>query len=287
MSTEATHTNEHDDEDAAFAAGFDHTPTEPATAASAGSDMATTQEATTATSAASHADDTGTETTPAADPFGDLPPAVRDLLAKIPVLENQTNEAMQRARTAEGRAGALQSRLDKMNQSTAATEAPAKSRFEKVQALRDQGLPEIADAIEELAEHAIPARQEARTEAVDMATPQTGAEEESDPQVIALNIARPTWWADVESADFKLWLTTQPAEYQQRVQSTGQAKDLLSALEAFDQRKKPAGGNTTRTTRMAAGLTHAGDGRRTAPRGRAEELDEDAAMEAGFSSVRR
>ena len=297
MSTEAINTNEHDDEDAAFAAGFDNQPVAPADEVAAAGSDAPTQAAkddaqaapSDAAASKSAADEAGTENkAPAVDPFDGLPQAVRDLLGKIPTLETVTNEAMQRARTAEGRAAALQSRLDKMsNGNTAAEQAPARPQRNRIQALRDQGLPEIADALEELAD-AIPTKPAKADEDQGKAqeAQQTPTKTDDDPQTIALTIARPNWATEVVSSDFALWLTTQPAEFQQRIARTDKASDLMNALTAFDQRPKPQP-TAPRASRMAAGVTPTGDGRRPAARGRTEDVDEDAAMEAGFRSVGR
>lgn len=296
MNTEATNTNEHDDEDAAFAAGFDNEPTVPANdAAAAGADAKTQATKDDAKAASSQdgvsggaADNASTEqSTQAVDPFGALPKEVRDLLGKIPALETATQDALQRARTAEGRLAGLQSKLDKMgNGGTAAEQAPARPKLERIQALRDQGLPEIADAMEELAAHAIPDKKPEQGGNEAQVAQHAPAAEDDDPQVIALGIARPNWATEVDGSDFRLWLSTQPAEFQQRINRTDKASDILNALTAFDQRPKPQA-TTQRTTRMAAGVTPQGDGRRPGARGRGEELDEDAAMEAGFSSIRR
>lgn len=289
MNTEATTTEQttSDTEDAAFAAGFDDTTATPATqAADAGalntedlkdggtppSDQAT--DASTATS---------TEEQPpaeeAVDPFAGLPPAVRDLLAEIPTLRSRTEQAELRAREAVGRTSALQSRLDKLNANPAADQAPAKPRFAKVEALREQGLPEIADALEEIASANEQARTAEQPAAQERAATDT-ATDELTPDEMALQIARPTWATDLTGTDFQLWLARQPREYQQRIQSTDKAAEIMGALTQFDEaRKAPP---PPRNARMAAGVTPAGDGRRGAPRGQVQAMTEDEAFEAGF-----
>lgn len=289
MNTEATTTEQttSDTEDAAFAAGFDdNTATPAAEAADTGalntedlkdggtppSDQATDASTTASTEEQPPAEE-------AVDPFAGLPPAVRDLLAEIPTLRSRTEQAELRAREAVGRTSALQSRLDKLNANPAADQAPAKPRFAKVEALREQGLPEIADALEEIAS----ANEQARTPQDQQPAPGGAAAAVDDsltPDEMALQIARPTWATDLTGTEFQLWLARQPRDYQQRIHSTDKAAEIMDALNQFDQaRKAPP---QPRNTRMAAAVAPSGDGRRGAQRGQAQAMTEDEAFEAGF-----
>lgn len=296
MNTEATTTEQTPgDEDAAFAAGFEDTLAAPATPAAGASEPKTDDEIDASPRLASDTPQaegttasTDTQQQPQAaaeDPFAGLPPAVRDLLAEIPSLRNRTEQAELRAKEAVGRTSALQSRVDKMNAGAPAAEpAPAKPTFKKVQELRDQGLPEIADALEEIAAHNQTVREPEPKPADHGAQP--GASESTfTPDEIALQIARPTWAEDLTGTDFQLWLTRQPKDYQQRIAATDKAAEIMGALKEFDQARKapPLPNNTQqRTTRMAAGVLPNGDGRRSAPRGQVQAMTEDEAFEAGF-----
>lgn len=296
MTTEDTTAQAQDEADeAAFAAAFDNT--EPAPAASEPAPTETPAPAAEATTEAEPR--TEESTTPEADPFKDLPPAVRDLLAEIPTLRSRTELAERQARESAGRVSSLQSRFDKLNQHSP-TDAPAPAggatalKLAKVEALRAQGLPEIADAIEELAAAALrgPAKAEEPAAAPEPApaaapTAQPEPAQAVDPQQEVLDELRPTWAEDIVTSDFQLWLATKPKDYAQRIAKTDKAKDILGALSEFDKSKAartttPAPQPPARGARMAAALVPQGDGRRPS-RGPAVE-DEDAAFAAGFNA---
>lgn len=283
MNLQTTTTTDQDeaDEQAAFAAGFGEQALPAAHAAGAETQEATQQhQAETAGADAGTAtgDPASTEQNPV-DPFAGLPPAVRELLAEIPALRSRTEMAEQRARESVGRVGALQREFQKLNGQTAADDAPAATPS-KTDALRAAGLPEIADAIEEV-------RAMAKPEPT--ATQAAPAEAADDPHQKFLDEMRPTWVSELTSADFTLWLQTQPREFAQQVAATDNAAVILRALSQFDGRQKaqptnsppPAAPATNQRTRLAAGLTPQGDGRR-APRREAVDDDEEAAFQAGF-----
>ena len=294
MTTEATITEQtHGDaEDAAFAAGFDDTTATPATPAAGAAELKPEgeQDGDTLPSEQPQGDGatTSTETQEqpqaAADPFAGLPPAVRDLLAEIPTLRATAETAVRQAKESAGRVASLQSRLDKLNANPAAEQAPAKPRYAKVEALREQGLPEIADALEEIASANEQARASEQTDQPAVAAAPAAADDTLTPDEMALQIARPTWATDLTGTDFQLWLSRQPREYQQRIHSTDKAAEIMGALNQFDQaqRAQPRTPQQQRTTRMATAVLPSGDGRRGAPRGQAQAMTEDEAFEAGF-----
>lgn len=217
-----------------------------------------------------------------ADPFASLPPAVRDLLATIPALRAEQEQLRRMANMVP----ALQSRIDKMSQPAAAESpsVPAKSRFAKVEALRNE-LPEIADALDEIAnaQHQAPAATRPEPRQQDAAQPQATPEERT------LTLARPTWADDLTSSDFQLWLVRQPREFQAQVQQTSEPGEILAALGKFDASKAQTTNaqqlNQTRTTRMAAAVTPQGDGRRQS-RAAAPDDEEEAAFTAAFNKRR-
>lgn len=298
MNTEATTTEQtpSDSEDAAFAAGFDNTTATPAATQAAGAAELKPegeQDGGTLPSDQPQGDGTTTSTDSleqpeaAADPFAGLPPAVRDLLAEIPTLRATAETAVRQAKESAGRVASLQSRLDKLNANPAADQAPAKPRFAKVEALREQGLPEIADALEEIAAATTTAE---KTRAPDSTADPAGAAETTPvddsltPDEMALQIARPTWATDLTGTDFQLWLARQPREYQQRIQSTDKAAEIMEALTQFDAFKKAPPSGSQRGARMAAAVQPTSDGRRGTPRGQVQPMTEDEAFEAGFKS---
>ena len=220
---------------------------------------------------------------PVVDPFAAFPKEVRDILARVPQMEAE----LAQTRRVANMVPALQSRLDKLAQTAAADPAPAR-RLERVQALRDQGLPEIADALEELAATMPQGRDDG---AAASGVPQPAAAAAgADPQQEVLDQVRPTWGDDLSSADFQLWLARQAPEYRADVQNTTKATVILKALGSFDAFRQQTATNpaqqvaATRATRMAAAVTPQGEGRR-APSRQAAEDDEEAAMNTGFRAV--
>lgn len=218
------------------------------------------------------------------DPFASLPKAVRDLLATIPAMRAEHDQLRRMANMLP----ALQSRLDKMSQPAPATESPsvpAKSRFAKVEALRNE-LPEIADALDEIANDRHPAPAATQPEPRQQAPDQ----QQATPAERTLSIARPNWADDLMSTDFQLWLTRQPRDFQAQVQQTSEPGDMLAALSRFDASKStPTPSqqlNQTRTSRMAAAVTPQGDSRRT-PSRQVPEDEEEAAFTARSNQLRR
>jgi hypothetical protein len=219
---------------------------------------------------------------PVEDPFASLPPAVRDLLARVPALEARLEQTTRVANMVP----ALQSRLDKLNSQPAATNTPVPTRgkFAKVEALRAE-LPEIADALDEIAaeRHQAPADiQPAQRQPAHPDTSEPTAHEE------ALTSVRPTWADDLVSSDFQLWLARQPKDYQALVQNTSKSGDILKALGQFDAFREQTTStqqlSQRRSTRMAAAVVPQGDGRRARPA--VAEDDEDAAMASAFNKAR-
>jgi hypothetical protein len=218
---------------------------------------------------------------PVEDPFASLPPAVRDLLARVPALEARLEQTTRVANMVP----ALQSRLDKLNAQAATTDpVPAQRKYAKVEALRNE-LPEIADALDEIVKDRHPAPVAQQPEPRQPAMP---AASEASPHEEALTSVRPTWADDLVSNDFQLWLARQPRDYQAQVQNTSKAGDILQALGRFDAFKTQTTStqqlSQQRSTRMAAAVTPQGDGRRQ--RQVAPADDEEAAFAAAFNKAR-
>lgn len=215
------------------------------------------------------------------DPFASLPQAVRDLLADVPRMRVE----LERAHRQLGQIPALQSRIDRL---TAPPRETAPPKLEKVDRLRTE-LPEIAEALDEMANALQPIRQAETSEGQQRQEPQQDTAA-SDLAVKAnmdvLDESRPNWRGDLMSTDFQLWLRRQPAEYAREIQSTKKAGVILKSLGDFDryveQTKTARVASDSRATRMAAASTPRGDGRRS----QAAASDEDAEFELGFRSVR-
>lgn len=270
------------DEDLAFEQGFTATQAEPA--AEPTPEKAEATPPATAAPAAAEAPATATpaeNTEPVEDPFASLPPAVRELLARVPALEARLEQTTRVANMVP----ALQSRLDKLNaQAATPDQVPAGRKYAKVEALRNE-LPEIAAALDEITNDRHPAPVAQQPESRQPAMP---AASEANPQEEALTSVRPTWADDLVSSDFQLWLARQPRDYQAQVQNTSKAGDILKALVRFDEFRQQTTStqqlSQKRTTRMAAAVTPQGDGRRQ--RQAPVEDDEDAAFAAAFNKQR-
>lgn len=224
---------------------------------------------------------------PAVDPFAGLPPAVRELLATIPAMRTEIETTRRMANMVP----ALQSRIDKLSQPVPATApeavTPSKGRFAKVEAIRNE-LPEIADALDEIANAHLQGREQPH-QAKPAAQTEVPPPAEKSPHEDALDSVRPTWSDELMSSDFQLWLTQQPADFQNMVARTNKAGDILTALKKFDGFKAQTTStqqlNQTRTGRMAAAVVPQGDGRRQRVAATPED-EEEAAFAAGFKRAR-
>lgn len=283
------------DEDADFAAGFASTEPEPSGDTLALDDTPQPQPGP-AEPAPVEVAAVPTDPQPAeADPFASLPAAVRDLLGKVPSLEAEVQTLRRQA----GMVPALQGRIDKLMSERQApppeATPPAAPTLTKVSKLREQGLDEIADAMDEIAAltpRATPAPAAPAPEPVAAPAAPAAQPAQNDPVLSLLDDMRPTWARDLDSTDFKLWLSHQPADFQQTVRTTNSAKVMLDSLGAFDRfqaQRTSANPPTPAPTpaapsrqlqRMHAAMAPRGDGRST--RASTPVDDEEADMNAGF-----
>lgn len=284
MSTDAADTY---DEDADFTLGFDNTTADPVIKTALDDTPSPAPAPADPPAPAPKADggvDPRPQDEPPVDEFAGLPPAMRNLLADVPRLKAEVESLRRQA----GQLPALQSKLDKLERSSAppSEAAPAKKRFEKVEALRSQGLDDIAAAMEEIAA-VLPSEAPApKTNEPAPAAPVPAPAPDKDPVIEVLDKMRPSWGADLQSADFELWLTQQPDTVQKEVRGTNNPAVMLGHLAKFDTfkastQKPPAPTPPQRQQRMANAITPRGDGR-TAGRTASTLDDEDEGMQAGF-----
>lgn len=231
------------------------------------------------------------------DPFAGLPEAARKLLAEVPTLQAQLAATEERARRAEGHVRSLQGRFD----SLATSPAPA-PKLDKLQHARDTlgaDMPEVVDALEELAA-LLPPIQSAPPVATAPAAPAAPAQApalapvqqapEVNPHMEALDQVRPDWFETMESADLKLWLTTQSQDLQAAYRRAGTAGDVLQVLGKYDEYRQglqtanseAAAQAAARTSRVAAAVVPTGHAR--APTGGKRVMSEEEAMNLGFNS---
>lgn len=292
-----------DDEEAQMDAGFNsenagpsetaEPPAQSAAAAPAPAD----QPAAEASAATDPSSSTG-DAEPAVDPYAGLPQEVRALLAKVPQLEAEVASANERSRRAEGRVHSLQGQLAKLATpapAPAPTEAPAQplSKLQHAKETLGHDMPEVIDALDELAALLPPPQSAPPKPAAPVAAPvQSASPEPAAPGIDpvaqahfeALDATRPDWFQTLDSDDCKLWLTTRPdiAQVYRGMKTAGDALTVLKAFDVWRQQKQTAETTqVTRATRMAAAVVPTGNTRAPA---RAQPMSEEEAMEQGFRS---
>lgn len=281
------------DEDADLELGFTNTltdetdpPAPPAPAAQAPAAPtppaapAPTQDAT----PAPQASDAAPEPNVTVDPFEGVSPAVREMLGDYQRLKTDFAEV----RRVAGMVPGLQREIDRLK-NTVTPPAPkpdASRKFQAVEKLRDEGLDDIAAALDEISA-AIPQPSASPP-------PAAPAKDAPDPDSAdaRLDSVRPTWQQDLTSTEFLLWLSQQPAGFQNEMRSTADPDVIVKGLKQYDTfvantaSKAPAAPPSpqagSRSQRLAAAVA--------APRGvsrtpvRTTDVDdEEADMEAAFT----
>lgn len=283
--------NTPNDEDAAMQAGFDSTEDDQSATGSSST------AATTVTPPAGQQETDPQETTssspsdqPVTDPFAGLPEPVRNLLAKVPSIEAQLAAAEDRARRAEGQVRSLQGRFDSLVVAPPPTQAPRLDKLQHAKETLGADMPEVVDALEELAALLPPAQSAppavaapAAPAAPAQAPAQAPMQQEVSPHMVALDQVRPDWFETMESPDLKLWLTTQDADLQAAYQRSETAGDVLKVIGAFDKYRQGLQTATShaavRQSRIAAAVVPTGNAR--APTGK-RVMTEEEAMREGF-----
>lgn len=279
----------HDDEDADLELGFTNTlqdespPPAPAPAAQAPAAPAPSPAPATEQAAAPGPQpaEAKTEPTVDVDPFEGVSPAVREMLGDYQRLKTQFDEV----RRVAGMVPSLQRELDKLKNTVAPPpKADAPRRFQAVDKLREEGLDDIAAALDEISA-AIP-------QPSPSPSPNAPAKDapDADSADAKLDSVRPTWQQDLTSTEFLLWLSQQPAGYQNEMRTTADPEVIVKGLERFDKfaattaakSPAPSPAATARNQRLAA-VAAAPRGVSRAPVRTADVDDEEADMEAGLT----
>lgn len=288
------------DEDAAMQAGFDSTQDDQSSEEGSLSTATTTETppAGQQVEEPKAATESGQSAQPVVDPFEGLPEAARKLLAEVPTLQSQLAATEERARRAEGQVRSLQGRFDKLNEAPAPSQAPKLDKLQHAKETLGADMPEVVDALEELAA-LLPPIQSAPPVATAPAAPAAPAQApafapvqqapEVSPHMQALDQVRPDWFETMESADLKLWLTTQSQDLRAAYQRSQTAGDVLQVLGEFDKYRQglqqanseAAVQAASRNSRVAAAVVPTGH--RPAPRG-SRVMSEEEAMNLGFNS---
>lgn len=225
------------------------------------------------------------------DPFEGVSPAVREMLGDYQRLKTEFTEI----RRVAGMVPGLQRELDRLK-NTVTPPAPkpdASRRFQTVEKLREEGLDDIAAALDEIGA-AIPQPSASPP-------PAAPVKDASDADAADAQLAsvRPTWQQDLTSTEFLLWLSQQPAGFQNEMRSTADPDVIVKGLKQYDAFVATAlhggGSNTSpkapaapppqsgsRTQRLAAAAAAPRGVSRTPVR-TADVDDEEADMEAGLT----
>lgn len=192
------------------------------------------------------------------DPFASLPPAMKDLLARVPTMEHDMKTTMGRVSALQRENEALRRQL---TQAPAASPAPAPApaeptELDEVRAVREQGLPEVADAIQAAVRNAMKAAAPApkpaeAAPAASAPAPASAEDPRLQAEADALSSLQPDWAPKMNSADFKLWLGTQGQDVQERVLTTDRAIVVLDALTKFDRHRQAVGSAADQAARLA------------------------------------
>lgn len=222
------------------------------------------------------------------DPFKDLHPKVRDMLAEVTTLKRDHEALKGRLAPTQQKLSRLERENEELRARTAAPAAPAPAApaSEKLEKVRGE-LPEVAEAIEEAFQ-----RLSAPKPAVEpAASPAPARADETDPtDTAAASLAKvhPDWMQTMNSTDFKLFVAAKGNEYQTEISSTNDpvvVADSLSQFKAHKQRATDAAQRATeeasrRNNRTALAVT---PGARQAPAGAGQMTEHDAFL-AGFNS---
>ena len=163
---------------------------------------------------------------------------------RSPHTQAQLAATEERARRAEGQVRSLQGRFDSLATTPAPTQAPKLDKLQHAKETLGADMPEVVDALEELAA-LLPATKSASPTVDVPAAPAAPAKapaqapaqqaQEDSPHMVALDQVRPDWFETMESPDLKLWLTTQDPDLQATYHRAGTAGDVLKVLGEFDK----------------------------------------------------
>jgi hypothetical protein len=211
------------------------------------------------------------------DPYADLPPAVRDVLAELPTLRHE-------AESNRGRVAALnrtleETRAELVRVKTAPTPPPEPPKRDENLAKALDELPGAAQAVEDYITAALKTVQP-KTDATTPPPQSPAPAPATDPEMALLDKEYPGWGDKIGSTDFRLWLGRQPSEYQTEVMRTARSGVLITAMNKFDRFKQEAGAPASavvqrRTGRIAAAVTPQGAARPGASRASVPQTEEE------------
>lgn len=220
------------------------------------------------------------------DPFKDLSPQARELLAEVPTLRRnldamQNRIAPTQRKLAETERELAEARrlLAEKNAAPAVQAAPS----ELEQRVRGE-LPEVADLIAEQVAAALGKREDPKPK--DTPAPATTAAADApDPAIEALAKVHPDWDKTMLSSDFKLYVAAKGTEHFAKIDSTDDPIVIASEISEFkahqrqaQERARQASETTARrNTRTERAVTPGG---RASPPAGDQKTEHDAMVEA-------
>lgn len=229
------------------------------------------------------------------DPFKDLHPKVRDMLAEVPslkrnydALHNRLAPVQQKLSAVERENAELRRQLDERTTAPASKASPEDAATDELRQRVAGELPEVTDLITAEIQRALRgidpvasmfALQQVKTERIE--TRDDGPSQEAQ----SLAKVHPDWVPVMQSSDYKLWVASQPREFEQEVMSTNDPVIVADSLTKFKAHTQRAAERVTeardaearRQNRTQRGLTPGG---RTAPPGGQAMTEQDAMLAA-------
>jgi hypothetical protein len=164
----------------------------------------------------------------------------------------QLPELVHLVKTTVGRVGSLQSELQKIGKAAAtqAADSPTEKQIERASESPEawkklkEDFPDWAEGVEAYVSSRIPSKvaepdtQKIVSEAVAKARAEIVALREKEAEE-ELDDVRPDWRDVVKGEDFAKWLSSRPAEYQQRAMSTWRPSAVLRIISDFEKASKP------------------------------------------------
>jgi hypothetical protein len=163
----------------------------------------------------------------------------------------QLPELVHLVKTTVGRVGSIQSELQKIGKAAAtqAADSPTEKQIERASESPEawkklkEDFPDWAEGVEAYVSSRIPSSaapdtQKIVSEAVAKARAEVVALREKEAEE-ELDDTRPDWREVVKGEDFAKWLSSQPAEYQQRAMSTWRPSAVLRIISDFEKASKP------------------------------------------------
>lgn len=226
-----------------------------------------------------------------ADPLDGLHPKVREALAELEQLRAVAN----RINRLEGSIGGLQSHVKQLASKPAPqpangnAQAPNQEQASEEWKRIEEEFPEIAAAVDKRLRGVGGAAQIDPADLVGKVTEQVRADLDAKRQADSLaeiEEAHPAWGDAIKSEAGQAWLKTLPQHELQEFFTTERTSKVIRYLDRFaehQQKQQQASSVQSRREATARNAITPQGGKAGVPR---REMDEDAAFEAGFSSVR-